>query len=134
MNVIWLRQIEPESSYKIGVCEYSGRICRITDFCDCEPQLKLPVDRTPLEIENDVCNCSEWCMDLDCELNKFCDREFWKHYDIDTRKYKFNFDFGSRTFYFNYESVNLIDLSTFLAFPQFPQEFQCSLFEIFEEV
>lgn len=52
-------KIDTEGDDKIAVCEYSGRICRITDFCDCQPHLKLPVDTTPLIIENNVCNCAD---------------------------------------------------------------------------
>ena len=132
-KVVWVRQIDPECDYKIAVCGHSGRICRITHFVDCQPQLYLPVDRTPLEIKDGECNCSSWCMDRDCDLNKFDACEFVKHYDINLRKYEFSWDFGSRTFYFNYHSVNLIDLSKFFLFPNFPQEHQEAMFEIIKE-
>lgn len=131
-KIVWIKDAHTPVSY--GVCGRTGRIARITHFYDVRnPPLVIPIDRTPMKIENEECSCACTCLDVDCDLNCFDKEEFFKHYNIDPIQSDIDHNFGCRTFYFNIRKVELIDLKDFFMFPEIPHVFQDTICEIVKE-
>lgn len=125
-KIIWIKDTLNPDAY--GVCGRTGRIARITHFYDAKP-LVMPIDHTPMKIEDGECSCANTCLDIDCDLNCFDREAFFKQHGIDHDEYP---NFGCRTFYFNIRKVELIDLMDFFMFPEIPHVFQDTVCEIID--